>query len=256
MKRKKVLKKQKVGGQRKHDGTSLKLTFLDHALELRSRLILSLGFLLLGSVAGYFFEDRILAFLVRPLGQPLYYTSPGGGFSFTLEIAVFFGFVVCLPFLVFQSLRFVEPAIPKRARFSVGFLLGGSLFLMLAGMAFAYFVSLPIALNFLSKFSSDEVKSLISAREYFSFVLTYLLGFGLLFQLPLVLVFVNRTVPLRFSQLMRWQRLVILGAFVVAAVLTPTPDVVNQTIMAIPIILLYQLAILIVWFSNWRSGSS
>ena len=94
MKRKKVLKKQKVGGQRKHDGTSLKLTFLDHALELRSRLILSLGFLLLGSVAGYFFEDRILAFLVRPLGQPLYYTSPGGGFSFTLEIAVFFGFAV------------------------------------------------------------------------------------------------------------------------------------------------------------------
>jgi sec-independent protein translocase protein TatC len=121
---------------------------------------------------------------------------------------------------------------------------------MILGMLFAYFVSLPAALKFLGGFSSGEIKSLISTNEYFSFVTGYLIGFGLLFQLPLIMVFINKIVRLDFKKLMKLERWVILVAFIIAAILTPTPDFVNQTIMAVPIILLYQISALMIWFIN------
>lgn len=227
-----------------------KRPFSSHVLELRSRFFWCLLLLIIGSVAGYLLQDRLLKFLLSPLNQPLYYTSPAGGFNFTLELSIFFGFVISLPFFVFQVLRFVEPAVSSKTRFSVIFLLLSTCFLMVLGMLFAYFVSLPAALHFLSKFSSSEVKSLISTSEYFSFVTRYLLGFGLLFQLPLIMVFINKIYRLEFKKLMSFQRWVILIAFIVAAILTPTPDFLNQTIMAVPIILLYQLSVLLVWVIN------
>lgn len=227
-----------------------KKLFSSHLLELRSRFFWCIFVLVVGSIVGYLLQDKILKLLLSPLNQPLYYTSPAGGFNFTIELSLFFGFVVCLPFFVFQVLRFVEPAIPSKTRFSVVSLLLSTCFLMLLGMLFAYFVSLPAALHFLNEFSSSDVKSLISTSEYFSFVTRYLLGFGLLFQLPLVMVFINKIHRLEFKKLMNLQKWVILIAFIVAAILTPTPDFVNQTIMALPIILLYQLSVLLVWFIN------
>jgi len=227
-----------------------KVPFFTHVAELRSGLYSYLLLLIISSIVGYLLQDKILKILLTPLNQPLYYTSPAGGFNFTIKLAIFFGFVVSLPFLVFQVLRFVEPAIPSEARFSVMSLLVSTSVLMLLGILFAYFVSLPAALHFLSKFSSGEVKSLISTSEYFSFVTRYLVGFGLLFQLPLIMIFINKIIRLKFSQLIGLERWVILVAFIVAAILTPTPDFLNQTIMAVPIILLYQLSVLIVWFAN------
>ena len=123
---------------------------------------------------------------------------------------------------------------------------------MILGMAFAYFISLPASLHFLSTFNSGQVKSLISTDEYFSFVTHYLLGFAILFQLPLVMIFINQIAPLKFSRLWSFERWVILISFILAAIITPTPDWVNQTIMAIPLIILYQISAIIVVLINKR----
>jgi sec-independent protein translocase protein TatC len=120
------------------------------------------------------------------------------------------------------------------------------------GAAFAYFITLPAALHFLNEFSSDQVKALISTNEYISFVTIYVAAFAILFQLPLILLFINHITPLSPGALMRQQRLVILLSFVAAAVITPTPDIVNQTFMALPIIVLYQISMALVWLVNRR----
>lgn len=121
------------------------------------------------------------------------------------------------------------------------------------GMSFAYFVSLPAALYFLDTFSNAGVQSLISTIEYFSFVTRYIFGFGLLFQLPLILLVINTIQRISIKTLMKYQKWVVLGSFVIAAVLTPTPDIFNQLLMAVPLIILYQLTIVLLWIVNKRS---
>src|SRR5690606_20255917 len=113
--------------------------------------------------------------------------------------------------------------------------------------------SLPAALHFLSNFSTGSVTSLISANEYFNFVMIYVACFALLFQMPLIIAFINKITPLTPRLLMKKQRFVILGSFIVAAIITPTPDPLNQTLMALPIIGLYQSSIGVVWQSNRRT---
>jgi hypothetical protein len=117
-------------------------------------------------------------------------------------------------------------------------------------MAVALLLSLPTALRFLEDFGGPQVQPLISTDRYFSFVLLYVGGFAVLFQLPLLLVLLNQVVPLSVRTLMTKQRWVVLGSFVVAALLTPTPDPMNQALLAVPIIGLYQVGIASVWVAN------
>lgn len=204
---------------------------------------------------GYFFHQDILDVLIQPLDQPIFYTSPSGGFEFVLQISLFFGFLLSLPVFVHQTIRFIEPALPKKFPHSVGVVLLSSIFLMSLGVCFAYFVSLPAALYFLNKFATDQIQSLISTREYFTFLTRYLVGFGLIFQLPLIMIAVNAVHQMDIRTLLAKEKYIILASFIFAAILTPTPDVFNQLVMAVPIILLYQISILLVWWIN-RTKSS
>ena len=222
--------------------------FRDHVDELRSRLFWSVVTLLLGSGVGYFFHEQLLSFLLRPLHQPVYYSSPTGGLDFIFKICLFFGFVVSLPVFTFNLLQFIQPVFPKQTRFLLGKIIVFSFLLMLCGMSFAYFVNLPAALHFFSAFSSNQIHSLISTDEYLSFILTNLLGFGIVFQMPLILLFLNYLQPIKTTWLLRQEKYVVVISFLLGAILTPDP--VNQTIMAIPIILLYQLSIGILFLQN------
>lgn len=224
----------------------------DHLLELRLRLLWSILSLLIGTAVGYFLYSTIVSVLVSPLNKPLFYSSPAGGFDFVLKISLFFGFIVSVPVFLYHSIQFVSPIIPYKPKYYLLKLLLVSCILMSFGIGFAYLISLPAALHFLGGFGSDKVQSLIFANEYFSFITRYLAGFGLLFQLPLVLYLINAIVPLQPRSLMKKQRYVIVLSFVVAAIITPTPDLFNQTLMALPIILLYQVAILTIWIANKR----
>ncbi len=229
---------------------NIKKTFGEHLSEIRERLLFSFIVFLLGSFIGYIFYNQILNFLITPLHSPLYYSSPAGGFDFAIKVCIFFGIAFSLPVFTYNLLRFIEPIILEKSRFFIFRFLIASLLLMTLGISFAYYVGLPAALHFLGKFGSGEIKSLILTNEYLNFVIRYLVGFGVLFQLPLVLLLINSISRLHPHRLMRLQKLVIVGSFSVAAIITPTPDFLNQTIMAVPVVLIYQISILLVWYAN------
>jgi sec-independent protein translocase protein TatC len=228
-------------------------TFYDHLIELRKRLFWCAVVVGIGSIIGYYFNQKIISFLARPLNQPLYYTSPAGGFNAVFQISLMFGILLSTPFLVYQLVKFIEPAISKQSRNFVLISSFSSFGLMLLGVMFAYFVSLPAALSFLSKFGSGEIKSLISTKDYFNFILIYIGGFGLLFQLPLVILSANWAHKIKARKLLKYIRYVILISFIAAAIITPTPDPFNQTIMALPIILLYLISVVLVWIVNIKT---
>lgn len=224
--------------------------FITHVRELRTRLLWSVGAVLLGASVGFLLKEQILILIQRPLGQTLFYSSPTGGLDFLVKVCLLFGLVLALPVCVYNLLKFLEPAIAKRSKHMATKSLVASLILAAGGVAFAYLVSLPAALNFLTKFGLPGVESLISANEYLSFVMTYLVGFALIFQLPLLLLVINTVTPLSPRGLLKSGRLVVAGSFIVAAVLTPTPDPVNQSIMALPVVLLYLFSVLFIWLKN------
>ncbi len=231
-----------------------KMSVAEHLHELRTRLTWSVVALSIGGIMGYVYNKPIIGFLVKPLNEQLYYTSPTGGFEFLIKICLFFGFLGAIPIIVYNLLRFVAPALPSKVSYKTGRILLLSTLLAFAGVTFAYYVSLPAALHFLNKFSSGYVTSLISANEYFTFVMVYLAGFAALFQMPLIMSFINKVTPLKPAALMKKQRVVILISFVIAAILTPTPDPLNQALMAAPIIGLYQTSVGVVWQTNRRQS--
>lgn len=228
----------------------------DHVSELRRRALWSVIALIIGGVLGYRFQNEIISFLVKPLGQQLFYSSPTGGLDFLVKICLFFGFLLAIPVIVYNLFKFIEPAIPPHVSYKMWKLLLVSILLALAGASFAYFISLPSALYFLSNFNNEQVTSLISAQEYFNFVILYIGGFAALFQMPLLFHFANKITPLQPKKLIKKQRVVILLSFIIAAILTPTPDPFNQTIMAAPIIALYQTSVGVVWKENSKRKST
>lgn len=229
--------------------------FIEHLQELRKRLFFCIFSILIGGIIGYSLYPKILSFLLKPLNQPLYYTSPAGGFDLIFKICVFFGILCSIPVFIYNLYKFFQPVITNAGKKLMFGLIACSTLLMGLGLVFAYYISLPAALHFLNEFSSDQVKSLISTKDYFSFISIYLVGFGIIFQLPLIMVFINRIHRLETKSLMKFQKWIILLSFISAAIITPTPDPVNQIIMAIPIILLYQVSILLIWYINKQNFS-
>lgn len=229
------------------------MPIMGHLQELRKRLMYSILALTAGGVLGYIHHDRIIELLVRPLQKQLFYSSPTGGFDFLIKTCLFFGFVLAVPVLVYNLVKFIAPAVPNHVTYKTFNILSISTLLAIAGIAFAYFISLPAALHFLNNFSGEYITSLISANEYFTFVMIYLAGFAALFQMPLIIAFINKITPLTPRLLMQKQRIIIVMSFIVAAILTPTPDPINQTLMAMPIIALYQSSVGVVWQANRKT---
>lgn len=222
-------------------------TFAGHLEEFRRRLTVSGIALFLGIGAGWALQGPITRILTKPLGEKLYYTSPTGGFDFLMSLCIFSGILVALPVVVYNLLKFIEPAGSIKLAHRGTRQLIYSMLLAVAGGCFAYFVSLPGALHFLKSFDALNVYPLISAKEYLTFTMTYIGSFAIIFQLPLVISFIDRIKPMGPKKLFGKQRWVIVASFVIAAFATPTPDPMNQAIMAAPLIVLYNLSVLIVW---------
>lgn len=192
-----------------------------------------------------------MAALMAPLGgQRLVYLTPIGGFSFIFKVSIYFGFGVILPVVIYHLYRFLEPIMDKRRKRSVTLYIFASTILAIAGGSFAYFASLPAALHFLTGFSIHNVSAMLTVDSYLTFVITYVLGAAALFQIPLILMIINTIKPIPPSKLLSSERFVILGAFIVAAIISPTPDITNQTILAVPIIVMYQFGVLAVWLQS------
>jgi sec-independent protein translocase protein TatC len=229
-----------------------KIPFIAHIYELRKRLFyvgISVG--IFGALA-ISVQSQLTALLLKPAGsQQFIYTTPGGGFDFAFKLCLYTGIAGSIPVIVYQLIRYLQPLIKQRTGRFVAAISVWSSILALAGIGFGYFFGLPAAMHFLlTGFSTEQIKALISIQSYLSFVMIYLLGSALLFQLPLVLIIINRFKPLSPKTLAKQQRWVILGAFIIGAVISPTPDIRNQLMLSGPVILMYELSIVIIWAIN------
>lgn len=231
-----------------------KVPFKEHVAELRRRLFFIVASVAVWSVVGYFIHHQVVDILLVPIeGQKLIYTSPISGMNFLLKIAFYVGIACSIPVIVYQFLRYLEPLM-KRG--SSRFILWGSLasgLLAVGGILFGYFLGLPAAMHFLlNQFITDQVSALLTVDAYLQFVLVYMFGAAIMFQIPLIVLFINRIKPLKPSQLMRAQRWVIVGTVTLAFIMNPTPSLVDQLFLAVPMVLSYQFAILMVWWLDRR----
>lgn len=220
---------------------------IEHVHELQRRLMWIVFFVGACSAGAYAVHQHLLVLLQKPLGENLYYTSPAGGLTFLFKLCITAGLIMALPAIIYNILKFFRPALDPHQQDGLFKYTVWSFILASAGVAFAYFLSLPAALHFLMQFGNDSIQSLINVNEYFNFAIAYVGGFACLFQLPLVVLFINRVKPLTPRKMMSAQRYVVVGSFIIAALLTPTPDPLNQAMMAAPMIVLYQFSILMVW---------
>jgi sec-independent protein translocase protein TatC len=254
------MKRTKSKPTRRHAQTQLhkqeptKLPFIAHVYELRKRLFyiaVSVGFF--GVIAASI-QKQLTDLLLKPAdGQQFIYTSPGGGFDFAFRLCLYTGIAMSIPVIVYQIVRYLEPLVKKQAMHFIAWLSIWSGVMAIVGISFAYFIGLPSALHFLLHgFSSEQIKALISIQSYLSFVMVYLLGSALLFQIPLIMIFINRIKPLKPRKLMKLQKWVVLIAFVLGAIISPSPDIRNQLLLSGPIILMYEFSVALIWYINRR----
>ncbi len=231
---------------------SIPVTFLEHVHELQVRLTWVAVAFLLASAAAYPFFDQIVAVLVKPLGtkHQLVYLTPAGAFGFIMQVCMYVGFIAALPVIIYQIYQFIMPAMQRVERKKVVLYTSLSFILALVGVSFAYFVVLPGALYFLTGLNLYHINPMLTIDSYLSFVMAYIITGALLFQLPLVLLLIDSVTPLKPSKLMGLQGHVILAAFIIAAIASPTPDVVNQTLLAMPIVIMYQFGVVLVWLKS------
>lgn len=253
MKRKRTT--TKAAQARRASSDPLRLPFIEHLLELRRRLFFVAVSVLVWSSAAYAVEHTIVGLLLEPAnGQKFVYTSPGGGIDFLFRVCLYVGLVLSIPVIIYQILRYVQPLIGKH---STRFIVVGSLtsgVLAIGGVLFGYFLGLPAALQFLlNQFHTSDITAMITIQSYLSFVILYLAGSSLMFQVPLVIYFINRIKPLRIKSLLKYERWVILISFIVAAMINPSPRIYDMTMLAIPMILSYQIGLGIVWWTNRKN---
>ena len=238
-----------------------KQPLLDHLIELRRRLLISVAALLVAFFACFYFARPIFGVLVQPLlaaGEGrLIYTDVFEAFFTEVKVALFAALMICFPVFATQVWRFVAPGLyAKEKRALLPFLLVTPLFFA-AGASFAYFIAMPWALKFLLGFEGNvggvTQEALPGVGNYLSFVTRFLFGFGVAFLLPILLMVLERAGLVTREQLAAKRRYAIVGAFAVAAVLTP-PDAVSQFMLAIPLWLLYESAIVAIRLTHWRAA--
>jgi sec-independent protein translocase protein TatC len=230
-----------------------KMGFLEHLDELRKRIIRSCVAIAVGMLVAFFFVDRIGAFVLGPTlrllppGEKLIFTRPGEGFSFYFDIALFGGVILAAPFVMYQVWRFIAPGLyATERRFAVPFVLLTTIG-TLGGALFSHYVLFPSTIAFFGAFTSSTMKFTPRVEDTFDLYKKMLLGMVLIFQMPTLVFFLAkmRLVTARF--LWRNIKYAILIIFIVAAVMTTSSDPWNQTVFAMPMIVLYLISIAIAW---------
>jgi sec-independent protein translocase protein TatC len=240
------------------DGADGKMSFLEHLDELRKRLIWSIVALFAGFFVALFFIDRIFGFIMRPLaatlppGRKMIYTEPTEAFLLQLKVAALAGIVIAAPAVMWQLWLFIAPGLYRREkRLALPFVMSSSL-LFVAGAAFNHYIMFPVAFRFLGGFSTDYMEFLPRIAPVFSLYAQLLLAFGLIFQMPVLVFTLARLGLVTARFLWRNTKYAILIIFIISAVVTPTSDPVNQTLMAVPMVVLYVVSIVIAWMFGKR----
>ena len=250
------LKKNKQSSTASVSSHPAQTTFVEHVRELRRRLTwVALWFVVVTGAIFPFYRD-IIKLLMQPLGhEKLYYLTPIGGVGFAIKVCMYVGMVAALPVLVYHLYRFISPVMRQHSAKQAAVYMLLSALLAGIGIVFAYVVSLPSALKFLTNFNIGNVSAMLTVDSYLSFIIAYVLASALMFQIPLIMVIIDKitpTPPLRWN---RYQRHMIVAAFIIAMLVSPSPEITTQVMLALPIIVMYQMGIGLVWL-NHRSHRS
>ena len=237
------------------NGDETSMNFLDHLKELRQKLIYSIIFFILSFIISFYFSQSIFEFLAKPLtsilqdGNGLIYTALQEAFLTNVKVAFFTAAFISFPFLSFQIWSFISPGLLKKEKkISLPSLIAIP-FLFLLGAAVVYYLISPIAWKFFLSFQTSQADSInitlqAKMNEYLSLMMTFIFAFGLAFQLPVVLLLLVRVGVLTIQQLVSFRKYAIVLAFIFAAIITP-PDPFSQISLALPVIILYEVSILI-----------
>ena len=217
--------------------------FLEHLEELRGRLIRCLLALTAGAVVAYQFMDPILAFLIRPVGR-LVFLAPAEAFFLRIKVAAAAGIVLAAPVVIYQAWKFVSVALSPDEKTPLAWILPSSYLLFILGASFGSFVLVPAGIKFLLSYATPILAASITADAYFSFVATFALVLGAVFQMPLVAFFLARLGLLDPAWLSGKRKAAVVAVYALAALATPGPDPVTAAIMAVPTYLLFEASIL------------
>ncbi len=228
------------------DARDKELSLLEHLDEFKRRLVVSAIAVAITTSIALAFAIDIIKILLIPTGQRrLISLSPTENFSTIFHVALMSGIALAMPVLLYEVYAYIDPALHKNERrflLSMGpFVLG----LFVTGMAFCYFLLLPPSLQFLINFGGEVIENQLRASEYLSFVTTYILAMGLVFEMPAIIFALIRIGLVKRSLLTKARRYVFLGCFVLGAAITPTPDPFNQSLVSIPMYLLFELGLLL-----------
>lgn len=239
-----------------------KMSLTEHLVELRIRLTRSLIALGIGFAGCYYFKDRIFDIVTRPLTQVLpknsylIYTGLTEAFFTYMKVAFFASLIITSPFILYQIWRFIAPGLlPKERKYVVPFVISSSL-LFITGVLFGYFIALPPAFEFFVSFNNQYLQAMLSFKDYLSLFVTFLLGFGLSFELPIFIFFLTKLGIVNAKMLSKQRRYAILVIFIVAAILTPSPDALSQVLMAIPLMFLYEISIFVSKFAEKKKENT
>src|SRR2546428_12206690 len=245
------------------------LSLVQHLGELRTRLVVSAIALVITTALAFAFGTQLIRLLLIPVDctfiptytchQPpttLVSFSPTENFTTYFRVALFAGFALAMPVILYEIYAYIDPALlPKERRF-IRFLGIPIILLFLLGMAFCYFVLLPNAIKFLISFGSDVIQNQLRASDYLSFVTTFILGLGIVFETPVVIYALVRVRVVRRSWLAQQRRYVFLLVFVIGAIITPTPEPFNQPLVAIPMYPLFELGPFLARFAGGETRAA
>jgi sec-independent protein translocase protein TatC len=233
-----------------------KMPFTSHLEELKSRLMRILVVVGIGFGVCYLFKDWSFKVITKPLvdampaQSSLIFTGLPEAFFIHMKIAFFVSLFLTAPFTLFQLWRFISPGLYKNERRMVVPFVFFSTVLFVGGVLFGYFIALPPAFSFFVSFSTDFLKPMISFREYLNLTLKFLLAFGICFEMPVFIFFLAKMGIVNSKMLSKQRRYAILLIFIVAAILTPSPDALSQILMAIPLMALYEVSIFVAKFAK------
>lgn len=230
------------------------MTFFEHLTELRKRIINSLIALAAGAMIGVSLSKYLIKFVTKPIidaltaakqNPHLFYTHPAGYLNLYITLGVYLGIVIAAPYVLYQIWLFVAPALYKHERSAISGFVASTFFLFLGGIAFGYYVALPYMLKFLVSFQGNvgPIEPLITTSDYFDLVLMVLLGFGIVFELPILVFFLSLFGIVTPKFLWENFRYAILVISIVAAVITPSPDATTMLIFMAPMVALYVISI-------------
>ena len=247
--------KENISEEEQEDGKEM--SFLDHLEELRWRIIYSIIGIVVGAIVSWIFIDYLVDYvLLKPAkdsGALLQNLRPFGQLFLYMQIAIMVGIIISIPNVFYQFWKFIAPALHKHERRYVLRIVIFSSLCFLTGISFAYFVMLPFALKFAAQFGTEAIKNQFAIDEYMSIIISVMLAAGLVFELPMLSFFLSKLGILKPSIMRKFRRHSIVVIMVFAAILTPGTDPVSQIVLAIPLVILYEISILVSKLSQKKS---